>query len=214
MEKFVSRSVPKVSAAAAEVLFGLRAGLRSIDQVLRKDISIFTAISKKQELTTPYTTRKTKTKNRNLRVRRFVCLHHKKRPYKATPYIENIRKMSTKNLKSKTSRKPLVFGVRTYTKYVDQSEICKNLLKTCLLVVALSWDICDLMDYITILHIFEMKPTGTSETLAQLRRGFSKRFLRGFRFLNVVLLKRARTSKRFLKGSRSPEVFQRFFRGF
>ena len=66
------------------------------------------------------------------------------------------------------------------------------------------------MDYITILHIFEMKPTGTSETLAQLRRGFSKRFLRGFRFLNVVLLKRARTSKRFLKGSRSPEVFQRF----
>ena len=26
-------------------------------------------------------TRKTKTKNRNLRVRRFVCLHHKKRPY-------------------------------------------------------------------------------------------------------------------------------------
>ena len=61
-----------------------------------------------------------------------------------------------------------------------------------------------------------MKPTGTSETLAQLRRRFSKRFLRGFRFLNVVLLKRTtfenlwKTSKRFLKGSRSSEVFQRF----
>ena len=47
-----------------------------------------------------------------------------------------------------------------------------------------------------------------------------KRFLRGFRFSNVVLLKRTtfenlwKTSKRFLKGSRSPEVFQRFFRGF
>ena len=47
-----------------------------------------------------------------------------------------------------------------------------------------------------------------------------KRFLRGFRFSNVVLLKRTtfenlwKTSKRFLKGSRSPKVFQRFFRGF
>ena len=29
--------------------------------------------------------------------------------------------MSTENLKSKTSEKPLVFGVRTYTKY----EICR-----------------------------------------------------------------------------------------
>ena len=59
-----------------------------------------------------------------------------------------------------------------------------------------------------------------------MRRRFSKRFLRGFRFSNVVLLKRTtfekrttfgnlwKTSKRFLKGSRSPEVFQRFFRGF
>ena len=43
-----------------------------------------------------------------------------------------------------------------------------------------------------------------------------KRFLRCFRFSNVVLLKRTtfenlwKTSKRFLKGSRSPEVFQRF----
>ena len=39
-------------------------------------------------------------------------------------------------------------------------------------------------------------------------------------FSNVVLLKRTtfenlwKTSKRFLKGSRSPEVFERFFRGF
>ena len=47
-----------------------------------------------------------------------------------------------------------------------------------------------------------------------------KRFLRGFRFSNVVLLKRTtyenlwETSKRFLKGSRSPEVFQRFSRRF
>ena len=53
-----------------------------------------------------------------------------------------------------------------------------------------------------------------------MRKRFSKRFLRGFRFSNVVLLKRTtfenlwKTSKRFLKGSRSPEVFQRFFRGF
>ena len=45
-------------------------------------------------------------------------------------YIENIRKMSTENLKSKTSEKPLVFGVRTYTKYVDQREVFKNLLET------------------------------------------------------------------------------------
>ena len=59
-----------------------------------------------------------------------------------------------------------------------------------------------------------------------MRRRFSKRFLRGFRFSNVVLLKRTtfekrttfgnlwKTSKRFLKGSRSPEVFQRFSGGF
>ena len=30
-------------------------------------------------------------------------------------------------------------------------------------------DTCDLLDFITILHIFEMKPIGTNETLAQLR---------------------------------------------
>ena len=41
-------------------------------------------------------------------------------------------KTSDKPLKNlwETSGKPLVFGVRTYTKYVDQSEIFKNLLKT------------------------------------------------------------------------------------
>ena len=42
--------------------------------------------------------------------------------------------MSTENLKSKTSgkplEKPLVFGVRTYTIYVDQREVFKNLLET------------------------------------------------------------------------------------
>ena len=42
--------------------------------------------------------------------------------------------MSTENLKSKTPgkplEKPLVFGVRTYTKYVDQREVFKNLLET------------------------------------------------------------------------------------
>ena len=48
----------------------------------------------------------------------------------------HIRKMSTENLKSKTSEKPLVFGVRTYTKYVDQREVFKNLLETYLLVLS------------------------------------------------------------------------------
>ena len=51
-----------------------------------------------------------------------------------------------------------------------------------------------------------------------MRKKFSERFLRGFSFSNVVLLKRTtfenlwKTSERFLKGSRSPEVF-RGFRG-
>ena len=127
--------------------------------------------------------------------------------------------------------------------------------------VALLRDTCDLLDFITILHIFEMKSTGTSEKLAQLHlkrcrdedldelddkamkhianlqksRSIvlmvslsSPLFLKGanffgtglvlrvFRFSNVVLLKRTtfenlfKTSKRFLKGSRSPEVFRRF----
>ena len=34
--------------------------------------------------------------------------------------------------------------------------------------MALLWDICDLLDFITSLHILEMEPTETSETLAQL----------------------------------------------
>ena len=40
----------------------------------------------------PYGRRKTKTKNQNLRVRTFVCVHHKKRPY-------NVGKHENRNLK-------------------------------------------------------------------------------------------------------------------
>ena len=122
--------------------------------------------------------------------------------------------------------------------------------------VALLRDTCDLLDFITILHIFEMKSTGTSEKLAQLHlkrcrdedldelddkamkhianlqksRSIvlmvslsSPLFLKGANFFGTGLVLRVfrfsnrttfenlfKTSKRFLKGSRSPEVFRRF----
>ena len=190
-------------------------------------------------------------------------------------YIENIRKMSTKNLKLKTSEKPLenlwflsqtlakgcsrilaapswlvsgdfllswAFGAlistpknnafsssfhssvsrmirlkSSFTVFRDSSDVFLHpLLKEGLLNLFARWSDrmwslieCDLRCYITVLS-----------WNSKMRKKFSKRFLRGFRFSNVVLLKRTtfenlwKTSKRFLKGSRSPEVFQRFFGGF
>ena len=77
--------------------------------------------------------------------------------------------MSTKNLKSKTSEKPLGNLWFLVFEHIRNMSTRVRFSKTFWKTVCKLWHICDLMDFITILHIFEMKPTGTSETLAQLR---------------------------------------------
>ena len=61
---------------------------------------------------TPYCTRKTKTKNRNLRVRTFVCVHHKKRPYNMS------KKRNSCQLLSKTAE-----NVRCYRALISSDLV-------------------------------------------------------------------------------------------